>query len=115
VVTVPRYAESDPRSMRDVLPRRSKFSRQAVGQRAEEQIVAANVDRIWILNGLDVELNARQLERYLAVSWESGAQPEIVVSKAGIMSIVVRGGTVRGGDSIVADLPPGPHHPLDRV
>ncbi len=92
VVTVPRDAESDPRSMRGVLPRRSKFSRQAVGQRAEEQIVAANVDRV-----------------------ESGAQPEIVVSKAGIMSIVVRGGTVRGGDSIVADLPPGPHHPLDRV
>lgn len=38
-----------------------------------------------------------------------------LLRKAGIMSIVVRGGTVRTGDSIVADLPPGPHHPLDRV
>jgi hypothetical protein len=38
-----------------------------------------------------------------------------LLRKAGIMSIVVRGGTVRAGDSIVADLPPVPHHPLDRV
>lgn len=54
VVTVPGDAESDPHSMRGVLPRRSKFSRQAAGQRAEEQIVAANVDRVWILNGFGV-------------------------------------------------------------
>ncbi len=84
VVTVPGGAESDPWLIRGVLPRRSKFSRQAAGQRAEEQIVAANVDRVWIVHGLDVEMNPRRLERYLAVAWESGAQPEIVLSKADI-------------------------------
>ena len=46
-----------------------------------EQIVAANVDRVWIVHGLDLELNPRRLERYLAVAWESGAQPEIVLTK----------------------------------
>ena len=84
VVTVPGDAESDPWLIRGILPRRSKFSRQAAGQRTEEQIVAANVDRVWIVHGLDLELNPRRLERYLAVAWESGAQPEVVLSKADI-------------------------------
>jgi ribosome biogenesis GTPase len=84
VVTVPGDAESEPWLIRGVLPRRSKFSRQAAGQRTEEQIVSANVDRVWIVHGLDIEINPRKLERYLAVAWESGAQPEIVLSKADI-------------------------------
>ena len=84
VVTVPGNAPSELWLIRDILPRRSKFSRQAAGQRTEEQIVAANVDRVWLVHGLDIELNPRRLERYLAVAWESGAQPEIVLSKADI-------------------------------
>ncbi len=80
MVTVPGDAQSDPWLIRGVLPRRSKFSRHAAGQRTEEQIVAANVDRVWIVHGLDIELNPRRLERYLAVSWESGAQQEIVLA-----------------------------------
>ncbi len=84
IVADPGDAESDPWMIRAVLPRRSKFSRQAAGERTDEQIVAANVDRVWIVNGLDLELNARRIERYLAVAWESGAQPEIVLAKADI-------------------------------
>ena len=84
VVTVPGDTESEPWSIRGVLSRRSKFSRRAAGQRTEEQIIAANVDRVWIVHGLDIEINPRRLERYLAVAWESGAQPEIVLSKADI-------------------------------
>ena len=83
-MTVPGDAPSDPWLIRGVLPRRSKFSRRAAGPRTEEQVVAANVDRVWLVHGLDVELNPRRLERYLAVAWESGAQPEIVLSKADI-------------------------------
>ncbi len=84
VVAVPGDEQSDPWLIRGVLPRRSKFSRKVAGQRTEEQIVAANVDRVWIVHGLDIEMNPRRLERYLAVAWESGAQPELVLSKADI-------------------------------
>ncbi len=74
----------EPWTILSVLPRRSKFSRRAAGTTVEEQIVAANVDRVWIVHGLDIELNARRIERYLAVAWESGAQPEIVLAKADV-------------------------------
>ncbi len=84
VVAVPGDAQSDPWLIRGVLPRRSKFSRKVAGQRTEEQLVAANVDRVWIVHGLDIELNPRRLERYLAVAWDSGAHPELVLSKADI-------------------------------
>ena len=84
VVAASGDVEDDPWIIRAILPRRSKFSRQAVGDRSEEQIVAANVDRVWLVNGLDLELNARRIERYLAVAWESGSQPEIVLAKADI-------------------------------
>ena len=75
---------ADPWSIQGILPRRSKFSRQAAGDRTEEQVVAANVDRGWIVHGLDVLPNRRRLERYLALSWESAAQPEIILSKADV-------------------------------
>jgi ribosome biogenesis GTPase len=84
VVAEPGDADSDPWLIGGVLPRRSKFSRKVAGQRADEQIVAANVDRVWIVHGLDIEMNPRRLERYLAVAWESGAQPEIVLAKADV-------------------------------
>ena len=88
VVAAPAEAPSDrpqePWTILSVLPRRSKFSRRAAGTTDEEQIVAANVDRVWIVHGLDIELNARRIERYLAVAWESGAQPEIVLAKADV-------------------------------
>jgi ribosome biogenesis GTPase len=65
-----------------ILPRKSKFSRKVAGERQAEQVVAANIDRVWILHGLDVAPNPRRLERYLAVAWESGAVPEVVLAKA---------------------------------
>lgn len=65
-----------------VLPRRSKFSRQAAGTRTEQQIVAANIDYIFLLMGLNLDFNIRRLERYLVTAYESGAQPIIVLTKA---------------------------------
>ena len=65
-----------------VLPRRSKFSRQAAGTRTEEQVLAANVDVVWIVHGLDLEVRATRIERYLTVAWESGASPVIVLTKS---------------------------------
>jgi ribosome biogenesis GTPase len=73
---------SDPWSILAVLPRRSSFSRGSAGTGAVEQVLAANVDTVWIVHGLDVPLNPRRLERYLALAWESGASPKIILTKS---------------------------------
>lgn len=65
-----------------VLPRTSKFSRKAVGSATEEQIIAANVDTVLLVSGLDNDLNLRRIERYLILAWESGATPVLVLNKA---------------------------------
>ncbi|HUG90984.1 MAG TPA: ribosome small subunit-dependent GTPase A [Planctomycetaceae bacterium] len=72
----------DPVSILDVLPRRSAISRGAAGTGTAEQVLAANIDVAWIVQGLDTPLNLRRIERYLAVIWESGAVPEIILTKA---------------------------------
>ena len=65
-----------------LLPRFSKFSRKAAGLTTEEQIVAANVDTVFLVQSLNYDFNARRLERYLIMAWESGANPVIVLTKA---------------------------------
>lgn len=65
-----------------ILPRKSKFSRKVAGLNTEEQIVAANVDTIFLVNSLNEDLNLRRIERYLLLAWESGANPVIVLTKA---------------------------------
>ena len=65
-----------------ILPRRSKFSRKVAGELTEEQIVAANIDTVFIVMGLDGDYNPRRLERYLALAYESGANPVIILNKA---------------------------------
>lgn len=65
-----------------ILPRKSKFSRKAAGLTTEEQIVATNVDTVFLVNALNQDFNLRRLERYLLMAWESGATPVIVLSKA---------------------------------
>ena len=64
-----------------VLPRRSKFSRKAAGRAVEEQVVAANVDTVFLVVGLDHDYNPRRVERYLIAALESGARPVIILSK----------------------------------
>jgi ribosome biogenesis GTPase len=64
-----------------VLKRKSKFSRKAAGTGIEEQIVATNIDRVFIVMALNRDFNIRRLERYLLLAYESGASPEIVLTK----------------------------------
>lgn len=65
-----------------VLPRRSAFSRKAAWAPTEEQVLAANLDSVFVLSALNGDLNLRRLERYLTLAWESGASPVIVLTKA---------------------------------
>jgi ribosome biogenesis GTPase / thiamine phosphate phosphatase len=67
-----------------VLPRRSRFSRSVAGDVTEEQVVAANIDTVFLVVGLDGDFNPRRIERYLLVASESGASPVIVLNKADV-------------------------------
>ena len=65
-----------------VLPRRSRFSRKVAGELTEEQVVASNIDTVFLVMGLDGDYNPRRLERYLLLAHESGAAPVVLLSKA---------------------------------
>jgi ribosome biogenesis GTPase len=64
-----------------VLPRRSAFTRKEAWRRTVAQVVAANVDTVFLVTAFGFDLNARRLERYLTAAWDSGATPAIVVNK----------------------------------
>jgi ribosome biogenesis GTPase len=68
--------------IREVLPRRSAIVRKAAGMTSESQTLAANVDVAFIVSSLGPDLEPRRIERYLVTIWESGATPEIVLTKA---------------------------------
>jgi ribosome biogenesis GTPase len=65
-----------------VLPRRTKFSRTEAGGGPEEQILAANIEEVFVVAALSGEVNLRRLERYLAMAWEGGAQPSVILTKS---------------------------------
>lgn len=65
-----------------ILTRKSKFSRKAAGRTVEEQIVATNIDNIFICMALNDNYNLRRLERYVSLAWESGAVPVVLLTKA---------------------------------
>lgn len=81
VAVAPRYQEGAA-TIHAVLPRASLISRRSPGAKTEEQAVAANVDTVVIVSGLDHDFNIRRLERYLVLAWNSGAVPVIVLNKA---------------------------------
>ena len=111
--------------IRGVLPRRSAIVRQAAGRTSEKQTLAANVDLAFIVTSLGPELEPRRIERYLVTIWESGAVPEIVLTKAdrvddpwehvaaveavavGVPIHVVSALTGQGCDALRARLAPG--------
>ncbi|MQS34889.1 ribosome small subunit-dependent GTPase A [Streptomyces katsurahamanus] len=75
----------DPRYVRTLLPRRTAFVRSTSSKRSEGQILAANVDHAVIAVSLAVELDLGRIERFLALAWESGAQPHVVLTKADLV------------------------------
>lgn len=64
------------------LPRRTKLSRKVAGDRVAEQVVAANIDTVLLVAGLDGDYNQRRIERMLSMAWDSGASPVVVLNKA---------------------------------
>lgn len=81
VVISNKNAESKA-TIHDILPRKSKFSRKIAGKQTNEQIIATNIDTVFLVSGLDRDFNLRRIERYLILIWESGASPIIILNKA---------------------------------
>ncbi len=108
-----------------VLPRRSAFTRSVAGRSSGAQIVAANIDVVLVVDALIGPTRLRRVERYLAVAWESGAAPAVVLTKAdlcddgpaavrlvaedalGVPVLAVSSATGEGVDRVQALLGPG--------
>ncbi|MFJ3772871.1 ribosome small subunit-dependent GTPase A [Streptomyces sp. NPDC090075] len=75
----------NPRYVRAYLPRRTAFVRSTSSKRSEGQILAANVDHAIVAVSLALELDLGRVERFLALAWESGAQPVVVLTKADLV------------------------------
>ena len=68
-----------------MLERRTSISRKEVWQATREQVLAANIDIAFLAQGLPLDFNPRRLERYLAMAWESGAQPVVLLTKSDLV------------------------------
>ncbi len=77
-----RPPKDGPATVEEILPRRTQFVRRQAGSEGREQVIAANVDVAGIVSSLNQELNPRRIERYLVASWDGGAMPVIVLTKA---------------------------------
>lgn len=84
VALLPR-ADEKTATIEAILPRRTHFSRKAAGDLTEQQVVAANIDRVFVVMGLDRDYNPRRLERYLVLAHDSGARPVVVLSKTDLI------------------------------
>jgi ribosome biogenesis GTPase len=111
--------------IRTVLPRRSAIVRGVAGRTSASQTLAANVDIAFVLSSLGPDIEPRRIERYLVTIWESGATPEIVLTKSdrmddpwplvaeveavavGVPVHVVSALTGDGCDALRERLPPG--------
>ncbi len=68
--------------VRSLLPRKSAIVRKVAGNRTDEQVIASNVDTLFIVSSLDGDFNIRRLERYAILAWDGGVRPVIVLNKA---------------------------------
>ncbi len=109
----------------ELLERRTKLSRKEAGERTGEQLLAANVDAVFLVASLNHELHLRRIERYLTAIWESGATPVIALNKSdlteaavallaeveaiapGVPVHVTSAATGEGVEALVAHLGPG--------
>jgi ribosome biogenesis GTPase len=80
-VAVMLFDENTKAVIHDVLPRKTKISRKSVDKKTGEQIIVTNVDKVFIVQGLDGNFNINRLERYLVAVNQSGATPVVILNK----------------------------------
>jgi ribosome biogenesis GTPase len=103
VAVQPGKAADDEGSIEALLPRRSRFSRKVAGETTEEQVVAANIDTVFLVSGLDHDFSLRRIERYLTTAWDGGARPVIILNKADLAADL--GAVVRDVESVASGAP----------
>lgn len=81
VAAEPRPGEARAR-ISSVLPRKTKLARKVAGREFGEQIIATNLDTVFVVTSLNSDFNVKRIERYLALVWKSEAQPVILLNKA---------------------------------
>jgi ribosome biogenesis GTPase len=79
---LPPAAAGGPARIEALLPRRGRLARKSAGTSTAEQVVAANVDVVIVVMGLDDDFNLRRLERFLVMSWQGGARPVVLLNKS---------------------------------
>jgi ribosome biogenesis GTPase len=87
-----------------VLPRRTALIRQASGSRTEPQALAANIDVVLVLVPLDRDISPRQIERFLALGWDSGAVPVLVLTKRDLVEDETAAAALAAVEAISSDL-----------
>jgi ribosome biogenesis GTPase / thiamine phosphate phosphatase len=83
-VAVRRRAGEQRADLHAVLPRKTKFSRRASGSEEIEQIVAANIDTVFLVSGLDQNFNPKRIQRFLVAAMESGAEAVVLLNKSDV-------------------------------
>ena len=97
------HAPGDLAIIHEVLPRRTRFSRKAAGRVFAEQIIAANIDVLFVVCGLDHDYNLRRLERYLVAAGECGASIVMVLNKSDLCHDVQ--GRIREVSTLAPEVP----------
>lgn len=81
-VGIEREKQKGRATIRALFSRKTKLSRKVAGRRNDEQVLAANVDTVFIVSALTQDLNLRRIERYAVLAWDSGALPVVLLNKA---------------------------------
>lgn len=81
-VLIRAFPEEEKGIIEHILPRKSKFSRKAAGIKTDEQVLASNIDYIFIMSSMNEELNPRRIERYLTLAFDFNIPPVVVLSKS---------------------------------
>lgn len=82
-----RFVEGEDKAIiHATMARSTKFSRKVAGDVTEEQVVAANLDHVFLINALDADFNLRRIERYLLLSWTSGVKPVVILTKCDLVA-----------------------------
>lgn len=97
--------QGDDGAAEALLSRRSVIVRQEAGRGLRAQAVAANLDRLFIVTSLDRDFNLRRLERWLALVWDSGAAPVIVIGKADLVGDEAAGAALAAVGEIAPGVP----------
>jgi ribosome biogenesis GTPase len=101
----PASGPTDPLGLLEVLPRRTALVRQSSGQRVEAQALAANMDTVMVVIPLDRPISPRQIERFLALAWDSGAEPVVVLTKVDLVDDDTARSAMAEVDAVSGHLP----------